>query len=149
MKIVKLKNKNWEIIREHAKSCFPEECTGIFECKKINNKEITITNIFVCKNVSKTKKYESMISKRDMKKLRPVMASGIKKGLVYGVYHSHPNTGTLELSDQDMFWAKFRKRFQLQIIVGIKKTKDILRTRRIFWQFSNSRWSEWAFRSLR
>jgi proteasome lid subunit RPN8/RPN11 len=138
LKTVNLNKKNWSILLKHSIDIFPQECTGMFECIKIKSKPLKITKVFPCRNVSSRKKYGSQISKIDMRRLRPILISGAKNGFLYGVYHSHPNTGTIQLSDEDMFCAKLYKRFRLQVIIGITKKNKI---RRAFWQMNKSGWS--------
>ena len=140
MPTTKIGRSTWQKMKSHALSCFPDECVGIFEC--LPSRTPMVLDAFPCRNVSRTKRFQSMISKRDKKALAAKMAAGRRKGLLYGVYHSHPNTGSLGLSEDDKFWGRRYKRYGIQIILGITKNSNGLVVKRAFWKASGRRWTE-------
>jgi proteasome lid subunit RPN8/RPN11 len=117
-------------LKDHAKECFPEECCGLFRCEK-TDKGLEVTEIIKTKNVSKQKRIGAQIPRRIFKKFSTLASRLKNKGIYYGVYHSHPLTGSLVLSDQDVYSATIYKLFRKQIILGIKKSRAIHKT---FWE---------------
>ena len=129
---VRIKRKIWWKFKDHAIECFPEECIGAFECQETENGDLEVTNVYTCRNIARNKKFEGQVSKPDMRNLKKISRRGNRKGLSYGIFHSHPMSGSVKLSDIDVFSAKIYKLFKLQIILGITKSKRI---RKSFWKY--------------
>jgi len=126
----KIKRKKWKAFRDHALERMPEECIGLFECLEHNGK-YEITNVYPCRNVARNKKIEGKISKPEMRELKKLISRGERKGFKYGIYHSHPLSGSVSLSDVDQFISKIYKLFRMQIILGVTGK----RVKKAFWIF--------------
>lgn len=123
-------------LNEHAKASLPEECVGIFECMYANRKW-EVTDIYECKNIAEDKRYGAMLSKKDFKFFNNRRKKLEKHNIFYGVYHSHPITGSLDLSEQDRYSAKFYNLFKLQIVLGVKNRRSI---KCMFWKKNAKSW---------
>ncbi len=135
---VQITKKHWAQMRSHADRVHPEECVGLFECLPTHSgKGFRITHIFPCRNVARAKKWAGQISKPEMRELKKVMRRGAKEGYVYGMYHSHPITGTTTLSEIDQASGRQFKISKLQIVLGAKNPK---RVKRSFWELRNKEW---------
>ncbi len=135
MESVHISAKVLKKLQKHALKSFPNECVGIFECM-FDEKGLEVTEIYECKNIATDKRYGALLTKKDFRFFNKRRISLEKHNIFYGVYHSHPTTGSLELSDQDKHSSKFYKMFNMQLILGIKNKT----VRNMFWYKKSRSW---------
>lgn len=141
MDFVYIERRLWNVIRDHARHEAPNECIGFFEAKPEGAGNLRITAVWTCKNVSRQKKDSGMLSKVDERRIKQFEKIKGKEGYVYGVYHSHPATGTIYLSEKDSLIGKIYKRFRHQLIAGVYGKSKKVRT--AFWFYKRPRpWQE-------
>ena len=141
MNFVYIDKHLWKILGDHAKHEYPHECIGFFEAIHTVPGSIKITNVFPGKNVIKPKNIRTMaalLSKKDEKELLQLTRRNPDK--IYGMFHSHPESGMTYLGEKDSFNAKIYKRFRNQIIVGV--THHGLRTKKAYWFWVKPLWTE-------
>lgn len=132
-------------LKNHASESFPNECIGFFECHE-DNGDFYITEVFERKNIAKKKRESGLLAKRDFRKFNKLAKTGKRKGIFYGVYHSHPISGSINLGEQDMYSGSIFKLFRLQMIIGIKRNGKI---RIAFWKTSDGNWFKRRIRTRR
>ena len=120
----------------HALRSFPNECVGIFECI-FDGKKYEITDAYECKNMAANKRYGSLLAKKDFRYFNKKRMLMERRNVFYGVYHSHPLTGSLQLSDMDKNSARFYKMFKMQLILGVQGKKLV---RKRFWKKKGNTW---------
>lgn len=130
----------WKILGDHAKREFPEECIGYFEAVKVLPGSIRLTNIVPCKSVirGKARRTAAMLSRQEDREMQSLIRKNRDK--IYGVYHSHPESGAIYLGEKDIFLGKIYRRFRNQIIVGVSPSGT--RTKKAYWLFSKPEWKE-------
>lgn len=129
-----------DLLKRHAVAEAPRECIGYFEAKPEVAGNLRVTAIVPCKNISKLK-HTGDISKRDVKTIAELTKRNEKKGLVYGMYHSHPIEGSVDLSEKDAYIGKVYRRFRRQIILGVRgKSKQTVKV--AFWFYAKPVWQE-------
>lgn len=79
-----------------------------------------------------------MMTKRQDKEIEKLARKN--KDKIYGIYHSHPESGAVYLGEKDIFNGKIYKRFRNQIIVGVSKSGT--RTKKAYWLFEKPEWKE-------
>ena len=133
---VLISKKNLNKLKEHARASIPNECVGVFECM-LDGRKLEITEVYECRNIAQDKKYGAMLAKKDFKFFNERRKKLERHNIFYGIYHSHPVSGSLFLSPQDKYSAKFYNLFRLQIILGVQKRKVI---KSMFWKKSSNSW---------
>jgi len=140
MDFVYIERKLWNEIRDHARKEDPNECIGFFEAQPSTSGNIRITAIFPCKNVAKNPKHSGQIHQSTALKIKRLAKKNEKNGFVYGMYHSHPSSETIHLSEQDSFVGKVYKRFRHQIVAAVCGKKRSVRM--AFWAYQKPHWQE-------
>lgn len=140
-----IKKKLWKWILTNAKKSYPNECTGILvgqigDLKRI--KGFIIVDVIPCKNVADEKRNSSRIAKIEERRATKIIKEERKiyGKLIRGHYHSHPYTGCPFISDTDRRTGVKIKRYQYQIIVGIKKHKNKFVIKSCFWWLEDKIW---------
>lgn len=130
----------WKVLGDHAKHEFPEECIGYFEAEHVLPGSIRITKVVPCKSIirGQMRQVAAQLSKAQDREM--VALARKNKDKIYGVYHSHPQSGAIYLGEKDIFLGKIYKKFRNQIVVGVSKTGS--RTRKAYWLFEKPDWKE-------
>ena len=139
MRGVFLTKGQWGELRQHVQRTHPEECVGVFECISNHDGTFEVVRIIPCRNISRHKNWGGQISKPEMREIKKLMRKSKKSGFVYGMYHSHPMTGKIKLSEIDEASGRSFKISKLQIVLGAKSPKRI---KRAFWEYRNREWFE-------
>ncbi len=125
---------------DHAKREFPYECIGYFEAEVVRPGSIKLTNVVPGRNVlnTKQKRLAALLSKPEERELLRLMRKN--KDKIYGMYHSHPESGMVYLGEKDSFIGKIYKRYRNQIIVGV--THQGTKTKKAYWLWTKPLWTE-------
>lgn len=141
MNFVYIDSVLWKTFRDHAKQDFPHECIGFFEAEKVGPGSIRIIKVFPGRNAIKRKHQRTTSGLLDKKSTRELIKLDKKnKDKIYGMYHSHPKTGTVDMKGKDSFLGKVYKRFKHQLIIGVYRKGK--RFRMAFWFYEKPKWHE-------
>lgn len=140
MNFVYIDKRLWKILGDHAKHEFPHECIGYFEAINVLPGSIRLTSVVPCKSIirGQARKIAAQLSKKDDRELGRLIRRNPDK--IYGVYHSHPESGMIYLGEKDSFNGKIYKRFRNQIIVGV--THQGAKTKKAYWFWTKPVWTE-------
>lgn len=130
----------WKTLGNHAKREFPHECIGYFEAEHVCPGSIRITQVFSGKNVApvKERRVAGLLDRKSERDLLRLDKKNPTK--IYGMYHSHPESGTIWLGEKDSFNGKIYKRFRHQMIIGVLAKGK--KTRKAFYFYKKPLWSE-------
>ncbi len=136
----------WGKVKEHAIQSFPDECVGFFIGFSLGDFRGTgIVGMYPCKNISKNKRTQSIVSRRQVKKLikECEKLNKVVNGFFVGQYHSHPTTGSTIQSESDQAVGKRWKAYRFQIILGLKSKKAAV-VRKKFYHYDRKakKWQE-------